>query len=306
MTATVIKLSIQRMVCTACGAEANASCNCGVAYQPKAVRAAEAVKANPEKSDRAIAKDIGASPTTVGKAREELSSGGQLEEAPRVGIDGKVRKARKMPEKKEEPEEEEDTEYTGDKLIAWLRDQNKILRRHAERLEKKLLEAPLKEKGRYPNFNDWRKEFERANKLEARVNELLEALSAKEKHADREWPDSMTPKQLKRREKILGNIAWWQRDLECLYGEATGTPSWRVEIFYEDGTRLSNGLRFGTRDEAESYRVATYKKEIVERKEKGHCEVLPSADKPSVDTHGNSILFAHGDCVLFNWDPVTP
>ena len=63
-----IRRSIQRMVCTACGAEANASCNCGVAYQPKSIRAAEAIKANPEKSDRAIAKEIGASPTTVGKA----------------------------------------------------------------------------------------------------------------------------------------------------------------------------------------------------------------------------------------------
>ena len=58
----VIKLSIQRMVCTSCGAEANASCNCGVSYIPKALRAAEAVKANPEKSDRAIAADIGVAP----------------------------------------------------------------------------------------------------------------------------------------------------------------------------------------------------------------------------------------------------
>jgi hypothetical protein len=29
---TVIKMSNQRMVCTGCGAEANASCNCGVSY----------------------------------------------------------------------------------------------------------------------------------------------------------------------------------------------------------------------------------------------------------------------------------
>jgi hypothetical protein len=31
-----IRQSIQRIVCTGCGAEANASCNCGVAYQPNA------------------------------------------------------------------------------------------------------------------------------------------------------------------------------------------------------------------------------------------------------------------------------
>jgi hypothetical protein len=35
---TVIKMSIQRMICTGCGAEANASCNCGQPYVPKAVR----------------------------------------------------------------------------------------------------------------------------------------------------------------------------------------------------------------------------------------------------------------------------
>jgi hypothetical protein len=89
-------ISIQRMVCTGCGAEANASCNCGVSYVPKAQRAAEAIKANPEKSDRAIAAEIGASPTTVGKAREQLSSGGQLEDAPRTGLDGKTRKSKPM------------------------------------------------------------------------------------------------------------------------------------------------------------------------------------------------------------------
>jgi len=53
---------------------------------------AEAIKAHPEKSDRAIAKEIGASPTTVGKAREELSTTGQLEDKPRVGLDGRERK----------------------------------------------------------------------------------------------------------------------------------------------------------------------------------------------------------------------
>jgi hypothetical protein len=67
--ATVIKLSIQRMVCTGCGAEANASCNCGLNYVPKAVRAAEAVKANPEKSNRAIAEETGLSEPTVRRAR---------------------------------------------------------------------------------------------------------------------------------------------------------------------------------------------------------------------------------------------
>jgi hypothetical protein len=87
--ATVIKLSIQRMVCIGCGAEANASCNCGKPYVPKSVRAKEAIEAHPEKSDRAIAAELGVSPTTVGKARQ-LSSDGQLSD--RTGLDGKTRR----------------------------------------------------------------------------------------------------------------------------------------------------------------------------------------------------------------------
>ena len=83
---------IQRMVCTGCGAEANASCNCGKPYVPKAVRAAEAIKANPKKSDRAIAADIGVAPNTVKAARDELRSAAQLEDAPRTGLDGKTRR----------------------------------------------------------------------------------------------------------------------------------------------------------------------------------------------------------------------
>ena len=93
--ATVHQISIQRMVCTGCGAEANASCNCGKAYVPKAVRAAEAVTANPEKSDRAIAAEIGVSDKTVAKARTAEQSAVE-----RTGLDGKTRK---LPERKVEP-----------------------------------------------------------------------------------------------------------------------------------------------------------------------------------------------------------
>ena len=131
-----IRQSIQRMVCTACGAEANASCNCGVTYQPKSIRAAEAIKANPEKSDRAIAKEIGASPTTVGKAREELSSGGQLKDEPRTGLDGKTRK---LPEKKPEQDEEEDD------VVELLLEKNKLQDRVSQLTE--AINAKEKRKG---------------------------------------------------------------------------------------------------------------------------------------------------------------
>jgi hypothetical protein len=66
------------MVCTCCGAEVNAACSCGVAYVPKSVRAAEAVKANPEKSNRAIAEEIGVDHKTVGKARAGLEDVGTI------------------------------------------------------------------------------------------------------------------------------------------------------------------------------------------------------------------------------------
>jgi hypothetical protein len=83
-----IKIAVQRMVCTGCGAEANASCTCGVAYTPKSVRAAEAIKANPEKSNRAIAADIGVDHKTVGAAREAGGESFPTTDT-RVGRDGK-------------------------------------------------------------------------------------------------------------------------------------------------------------------------------------------------------------------------
>lgn len=90
--------SIARLECSACGATADAACNCGAQYLPAGTRAAEAIAANPEKSDRAIATELKVSPTTVGKARKATVHSGQL--AKRVGKDGK---ARKLPAKKPDP-----------------------------------------------------------------------------------------------------------------------------------------------------------------------------------------------------------
>jgi hypothetical protein len=95
-----IKYSIRRMQCTACGAEANASCNCGKPYVPKEA-AKEAIKANPEKSNRTIAGEIGTSEKTVRKARTELGAEGSAPE--RRGADGKT-----YPVKKPDPLEERD------------------------------------------------------------------------------------------------------------------------------------------------------------------------------------------------------
>jgi hypothetical protein len=94
-------ISIQRMVCTGCGAEANASCNCGVAYQPKSIRAAEAIRANPEKSDRAIAVELGIDHKTVAKARDAT---GECSPVTRIGLDGKTRR---LPVRDIEPEDDD-------------------------------------------------------------------------------------------------------------------------------------------------------------------------------------------------------
>jgi len=49
---------------------ADAACNCGAPYVPAGRRAAEAVATNPEKSDRAIAAEIGVDRETVARARK--------------------------------------------------------------------------------------------------------------------------------------------------------------------------------------------------------------------------------------------
>src|SRR5262249_26229412 len=98
----VIPFSALKLECEHCGAEARASCNCGVAYRPAKIRAKEAIDANPQKSDRSIAKELGISPTTVGEARQ-LSSTGQLDE--RVGLDGKTRRIPVRAEVEENAEE---------------------------------------------------------------------------------------------------------------------------------------------------------------------------------------------------------
>lgn len=100
------------MACTACGSLANAACDCGAPYLPAGQRAAEAIVANPRMSDRAIAQEIGASPTTVGKARAQLSSSGQLD-SERIGLDGKERR---MPVRR--AVEDDDEEFSQSELAS--------------------------------------------------------------------------------------------------------------------------------------------------------------------------------------------
>jgi len=85
------KISVVQLQCTMCGAETHASCSCGAIYRPKAQRAAEAVADHPEKSNRALAKEIGVSYETIRQARASTDNHLSVDE-PRVGLDGKKRK----------------------------------------------------------------------------------------------------------------------------------------------------------------------------------------------------------------------
>jgi hypothetical protein len=75
MTATILipqsrMRRIPQLQCSGCGAEVEAACACGLSYVPGGVAAAKAIEANPEKSDRAIAKAVGVHHDTVRQARK--------------------------------------------------------------------------------------------------------------------------------------------------------------------------------------------------------------------------------------------
>lgn len=81
---------MKNLECSSCGATANAACSCGVEYVPAGTRAIKAVAESPGKSDRAIAKELGVSPTIVHRARRKATA--HKDAVPRVGLDGKARK----------------------------------------------------------------------------------------------------------------------------------------------------------------------------------------------------------------------
>jgi hypothetical protein len=115
-----IRRAIVRLECSACGAEANASCDCAKPYVPASAKAAAAIAAHPEMSDRAIAAEIGVHKNTVARAREATGPDGPVE---RVGLDGKVRK---LPQRTprgfyNEPEEEEPATPQDHETSFWLR-----------------------------------------------------------------------------------------------------------------------------------------------------------------------------------------
>jgi hypothetical protein len=88
----IVQFSADRklLACSACGAGADASCNCGVPYVPAAARAAEAIGKTPQKSNRSIAGDLGVDEKTVRRARRSTADKSAVEK--RVGRDGRIRR----------------------------------------------------------------------------------------------------------------------------------------------------------------------------------------------------------------------
>lgn len=87
MSVVKFKARPKRLECSGCGAEGTGSCECGLPYVAAGERAAAAVAANPEKSARVIAEEIGVNHATVSRARKKSTVADAT-----VGKDGKKRK----------------------------------------------------------------------------------------------------------------------------------------------------------------------------------------------------------------------
>lgn len=84
------------LMCSACGASAEAACDCGAPYKSANEHAAKAIARNPNKSNRAIAADVGISDKTVAKARRKTGAEKSAPEK-RAGKDGKSYPAKRKP-----------------------------------------------------------------------------------------------------------------------------------------------------------------------------------------------------------------
>jgi hypothetical protein len=83
--------SLARLQCTRCGAEANASCNCGEPYKPVEIAKAYSRK-NPSASVREISAQTGVSHASAQRAKSGVSG-----DTPVTGRDGKTYKGKREP-----------------------------------------------------------------------------------------------------------------------------------------------------------------------------------------------------------------
>jgi hypothetical protein len=79
--------------CSECGAEGTASCDCGAPYLPAGMRASQALAAHPEKSNRAIAAEVGVGVETIRRARIARDPNGSPDKT--IGLDGKAYPSRR-------------------------------------------------------------------------------------------------------------------------------------------------------------------------------------------------------------------
>lgn len=103
--------------CTKCGSMADATCDCGSPYIPARERAAEAIAANPARSNVAIAREIGVNEKTVRNAR---ITSDHSEVDGRMGLDGKVRRLPTRRPDEPEPGIEDDIEDPANYRTAFL------------------------------------------------------------------------------------------------------------------------------------------------------------------------------------------
>jgi hypothetical protein len=69
-----VPVAFPKLKCIQCHSEVSAACDCGAPYLSPFDLAAQAVKADPEKSNRAIAAEIGVSNQTVMRARKAATA----------------------------------------------------------------------------------------------------------------------------------------------------------------------------------------------------------------------------------------
>lgn len=150
--------------CTSCGMATEAACSCGVRYEiMRPGEAAErAVKAHPEKSDRAIADEIGVEKTTVLRARKSTGANAPVENPTtntRVGRDGR---RRRMPNRRRQDKAMDKTEAAR-KIVRPLVEAGKAIQR--DQLAKELgissgtvQRAEMQERARLEGMNGDTKE----------------------------------------------------------------------------------------------------------------------------------------------------
>jgi hypothetical protein len=116
-----------RLRCSSCGITQDAACECGAPYVAAGMLAKQAVVEFPEKSNRAIADELGLSNQTVMRAREAVAPNGAPEaETPltRTGRDGKQYPAKpKRPDKPAPPPDLTDDTFgaaEADKAIGFI------------------------------------------------------------------------------------------------------------------------------------------------------------------------------------------